>query len=94
VVQSDAINAIHASIVVCPLTSDLSRPGRLRIALPAAPATGLRRESFVMVDKIAAVRRERVTTAIGRLSDEDMSKLEASLLLLLGIAERPSRRRA
>jgi mRNA interferase MazF len=49
------------------------------------PENGLRQLSFVMVDKISTVRKERLDTRIGVLMADDMARIEAALVVFLGI---------
>jgi mRNA interferase MazF len=84
-VQSDAIPESHASIVICQMTSELAEAD-FRITIEPAPQTGLRVRSQVMADKPVAVRRERIGQRIGRLEAVDMTRLNAALALVMGLA--------
>ncbi len=72
VVQSDLFNETHASLVLCPVSSDVTGLSLFRVTIPASPASGLRNNSEIMVDKITAARRTRVSRRIGRLSGAQM----------------------
>jgi mRNA interferase MazF len=58
--------------------------------LPIRPEleNGLKAESQVMVDKIMAVRRERISKKVGRVTEAEIAQVDRALLLWLGIAER------
>jgi mRNA interferase MazF len=56
VIQSDFFNETHASVVVCPVSSELTGLNLFRIAIPESAITGLHKPSEVMVDKLSAVR--------------------------------------
>jgi len=86
VVQADLFNDIHASIIVCLLTSDRQDAPLLRIDIEQGPDTGLQARSQVMVDKIVTLRRERIGRIIGRLDDQTMIRINRSLALVLGLA--------
>ena len=47
---------------------------------------GLRTRSQVMTDKLFAQRRERIRTVIGKIDPESSQRLDAALLLVLGLA--------
>lgn len=79
VVQADLFNDTHASITVCPLTSELVDAPMLRVRVQPRKANGLGRVSDVMADKVASLRRERVAGVIGRLSEGDMAKVQEAL---------------
>lgn len=79
VVQSDLFNETHSSVVLCPLSSELTGLGLFRIALPADTVSGLKKPSEVMVDKLAAIRRDRISQRIGRLGRGDMVRVDEAL---------------
>ena len=58
-----------------------------RITVEPAPQTGLRVRSQVMADKPVTVRRERIGQRIGRLEAVDMTRLNAALALVMGLAD-------
>ena len=89
VIQSDFFNATHASIVICPITSYLLNAPLFRISVQPNAENGLKADSQVMVDKIAAVRRERMSKKIGKFSEALMAEVDRALLLWLnlGMAE-------
>jgi mRNA interferase MazF len=86
IVQSDAIPETHASVVICPMTSELAEAD-FRITIEPRPETGLRARSQVMADKPVTVRRERVGQRIGRLGAADMARLNVALALVMGLAD-------
>ncbi len=86
VVQSDLFNAAHASLLVCLITSDLVDAPLFRLPLAPTPASGLRHTSQIMVDKLLALRRDRIRERIGAADDETMLSLNRSLALMLGLA--------
>lgn len=85
VVQSDLFNETHASLVVCLMTSDLHDAPLFRITVHPSEKNGLQVLSQIMVDKIMALRRDRVRAHIGALDDETILRLNRSLMLFLGL---------
>ena len=85
VIQHDQVNATHASVVVCPLSSHLVDAPLFRISVDPSPENGLETASQVMIDKISAVRRDRLRDVIGRLDDAVMVRVNRSLALWLGL---------
>lgn len=79
VVQSDAYNATHASVTLCPITSDCVDAPLFRISLPEGPRTGLDMPSQVMIDKIVSVPREAIGRAIGRCESIELEAVGAAL---------------
>ena len=86
IIQSDIFNETHASIVVCLVTSDRQDAPLFRIDVPPSETTGLKKASQIMVDKIVALRRERIDQRIGRVNDETLIRLNRSLALFIGLA--------
>jgi mRNA interferase MazF len=87
IVQADELGENTTTILACPLSSDvLSNPNpRLRPIVEPAAQNGLRLRSQIMTDKLLAQRRERVRQVIGRIDSETSSRLDAALLLVLGL---------
>jgi mRNA interferase MazF len=84
IVQADRFDA-NDSIAVCPLTTDPTE-SLLRIPVDPTESSGLSMSSRVMIDKIAAVRRSKLSQRVGALTDTDMVAVNRSLLVFLGIA--------
>ena len=79
VVQSDAYNTTHASVTLCPITSDCVDAPLFRVSLPAGPRTGLELPSQVMVDKVVSVPREAIGRSIGRCESQELEVVGAAL---------------
>ena len=79
VVQADTFNETHASVTLCPITSDCVDAPLFRVPLPTGPRTGLRKPSQVMVDKIVSVPREAIGRAIGRCESAEVEVVETAL---------------
>ena len=79
VVQSDLFNATHASVTICPITSDVLDAPLFRVTIPPGARTGLRVSSQAMVDKVASVPRWAVAATVGRLSLEEMNGVDEAL---------------
>ena len=85
VVQSDDFNETHASITICPITSDVVDAPLFRVSLPAGQRTGLDTPSQAMVDKIVSVPREAIDKTIGRCGSVEMDSLGDALRRWLSI---------
>jgi mRNA interferase MazF len=85
VIQSDLYDQT-LSVAVCPVTSVPKEAGLLRVALSPSERLALRAPSWVMVDKLTSIRRDRVGGAIGRISDDEAVALNRSLAVFLGFA--------
>jgi mRNA interferase MazF len=87
IVQTDALPAEHASVVVCQMTSELSEAPEFRVTIDPTKGNGLRARSQVMADKPVTIRRERVGRVVGRLDEDDIARLNVVLAFVMGLAD-------
>jgi mRNA interferase MazF len=87
IVQTDALSADHASVVVCQMTSALADAPDFRVTVEPSIENGLRATSQVMADKPVTVRRERIGRQIGRLGAADVARLNVALAFVMGLAD-------
>ena len=85
IIQEDGFTET-LSIAVCALTSQPIEAPMLRIQVAPSPENGLRATSRLMVDKVTTVPKSRLGQRIGRLADDDLLRLNRSLLVFLGLA--------
>ena len=85
IIQDDCF-PITLSIAVCPLTSQPIEAPILRILIHPTPENGLRAPSRLMVDKVTTVPKSGLGQRIGHLADDDLLRLNRSLLVFLGLA--------
>ncbi len=87
VVQTDALNRVHPSTIVCPLTTKVAGfENQLRVALPKK-VSGLKHSSDILVDQIKAIDNRRLHRKLGPLPDPYLSELRHKLLLILDFVE-------
>jgi mRNA interferase MazF len=86
VVQSDLFNETHSSVVVCLITSHLNDAPLFRIPLPAGRTTGLKQHSQVMVDKVIAIPRNKITGRAGVVTAGPLREIDKALRLWLALA--------
>ena len=79
VVQSDLFNETHASLTVCPITSDCIDAPLFRVPVPPGTRTGLRSASQVMVDKLVSVPRASIAQEIGRCDSDELHAVNVAL---------------
>lgn len=87
IVQTDALPEKHASVVICQMTSELVDAPDFRVTIEPSAANGLRVRSQAMADKPVTIRRDRIGQAIGRLSAEDVGRLDIALAFVMGLAD-------
>ena len=86
VIQSDLFNDTHASVTLAPVTSTIVDAPLFRLTLDPTPSNGLRSVSQIMIDKVAAVRRDRIGKTVGRLDERTMIRVNRAVGLWLGLA--------
>ncbi len=87
IVQTDALPAEHASVVVCQMTSEFSDAPDFRVIVEPSEQNGLRVRSQVMADEPVTIRRARVGRRIGHMADGDMARLNIALAFVMGLAD-------
>ena len=87
IVQTDALPAEHASVIVCQMTSDIAEAPDFRVTIEPTEKNGLRTRSQIMADKPVTIRRERVGRRIGSLDERDVARLNVALAFVMGLAD-------
>lgn len=86
VVQADPFNENALTVLVCPLTTDITERLLLRPIVPAGAQTGLRQRSQIMTDKMLALRSDRLRGTLGSIDPATRDLLDRALLVLLDLA--------
>jgi mRNA interferase MazF len=84
ILQDDRFDMTE-SITVCAFTTDPTDAPLFRLVIEPSAGNGLRAACRLMVDKITTVRKARLGRHIGRLTDEDIVRLNRAVLVFLGI---------
>ena len=83
VVQTNLLNGIHPSTVICPITTNVQpRVIFLRVHL-AVSEGGLRQKSDILVDQIRAIDNRRLLKRLGKISRQSQVRLAENLSILL-----------
>ncbi len=85
VLQDDAFDAT-ASITICPFTSHAIDAPMMRLPIEPSERNGLRAASQLMIDKITTVSKGKLARRVGRLSDQDIVRVNRAVLVFLGLA--------
>jgi mRNA interferase MazF len=84
VLQTDLM-ADFGSVIACPITSDLME-AVFRVPVAPTPENGLEGPASIMVDKITAVRRQRVGNTLAAVGRNTMREVESALLFTAGMS--------
>ncbi len=87
IVQTDAFPPEHGSVVICQITTTIVDAPDFRITINPRPGNGLRELSQIMADKPVTVRRERIGKRIGRLTTDEIVRLDVALAFVMGLAD-------
>ena len=83
VLQTDALNDVHPSTIVCPLTTHVQPTASLlRVHLKRGQA-GLNHDSDIMVDQVRAIDVRRLRKALGAIPPELLTRVLHNFTLLL-----------
>lgn len=85
ILQDDRFDATD-SVTVCAFTTDPTDAPLFRVLVEPSDLNGLEAPSRLMADKVTTVRRSRLGVRVGRLSDEDLVRLNQAVLVFLGFA--------
>jgi len=86
IIQHDEFHFLD-SVTFCGFTSDETDAPLFRILVTPTPENGLESPSRIMVDKILTVRKEKLGRRVGRLSQNDLGRLNQALLVFLGLVD-------
>lgn len=85
VVQANEFNFDFSTVFICPTTTDIQNDFSLRPLIEPSSANGLRLSSQIMIDKMAAIRREQIRSVIGLIDSGTAEQLDRALLVILGL---------
>jgi mRNA interferase MazF len=87
VVQTDALNKVHGSTIVCPITTNVQLKSEiLRVHLKKGTAS-LKMDSDVMIDQIRAIDNKRLIQRLGSISENLSLKVAENLKIVLDLDE-------
>ena len=83
VVQTDLLNGLHPSTVVCPITTHVQPKAQfLRVHL-ATGEGGLKESSDILVDQIRSIDNRRFVKVTGKISRRSLHRLLQNIRTLL-----------
>lgn len=83
VVQSDLLNRVHPSTIICPITTQVKDGvSILRVDLTKGEG-GVNRESSIMIDQIRAIDNKRFLNKIGKLPLNLRDRVKQNIRIVL-----------
>ncbi len=83
VIQTELLNNIHPSTVVCPLTSKMVASSQILRVHVRKKEGALENDSDILVDQIRAIDNRRFIKHLGKLSQEHRKQLLENLKILI-----------
>ena len=83
IVQTDLLNNLHGSTLICPITSQVNR--ELKILRVHIGKRYLEKESDVLVDQLRAIDNRRLVQRLGKLQPGHIQSLKENLGVLLEV---------
>lgn len=83
VVQTNLLNPLHPSILICPITSNVTESSQLlRVHIPSG-ISGTKIPSDIMIDQIRAIDKRRLVRKLGKLPDHLAPHVRENLKIIL-----------
>lgn len=84
IVQDDGFDTTN-SVTICAFTTDETLAPQFRIGIVPTAENGLREACRLMADKLTTVAKSKIGSRIGRLGAEDVGRLDAAIVVFLGL---------
>jgi mRNA interferase MazF len=83
IVQTDLLNDIHPSLIVCPLSTNVNK--EIKLLRVHVGKKNLENESDVLVDQITAIDKKRLLKRLGKLTQAQVELLRKNLKIVLDL---------
>ena len=85
VLQTDLLNAVHPSTIVCPLTTNVIKESEILRVHVKKGVAGVSKPSDIMIDQIRAIDNNRLIKKIGELPNDLSNAVSENLKIVLDI---------
>ena len=83
IVQTDLLNEVHPSTVICPVTTNVKEDILLlRVHLKKDQ---LQKTSDILIDQVRAIDNRRLIRQIGKLTKEQIASLKSNIRIVLDL---------
>ncbi len=87
VVQSDLLNKVHPSTIICPITTNIKPKSEiLRVHLKKGEGN-VKSDCDVMIDQIRAIDNKRLINKIGTISKENAALVKNNIGIVIDLIE-------
>jgi len=85
VVQTDLLNKIHPSTLICPITTNVKKESKiLRVHLKKG-TSNLKENCDIMIDQLRAIDNDRLIKKIGNIPQSLESIIKENLMIVLDL---------
>ena len=84
IIQTDLLNDIHPSLIVCPLTTNINK--EIKLLRVHVGKKYLEAESDILVDQITAIDKKRLLRRLGKLNQVQVELLRSNLKIVLELS--------
>lgn len=85
VLQTDALNKVHPSTLICPITSKVHPDSKLLRAHIPKGVAGLEKDSDIMIDQLRAIDNRRLLKKLGMIPKALGDQLSQNLKIVLDL---------
>ncbi len=87
VVQTDLLNSIHPSILICPITTNVQLESKILRVHLSSGESNLKQNCDIMMDQVRAIDNRRLIKRIGILSEELKNKVNENLKIVFDLGD-------
>jgi len=85
VVQTDLLNKVHPSTLICPITSKVQNESELLRVHLKKGVSGMNENCDIMIDQLRAIDNSRLRNKIGVLTKDSIEKVKENLKIILDL---------
>ena len=87
VVQSDLLNKVHPSTIICPITTNINLKSEiLRVHLKKGEGN-VKSDCDIMIDQIRAIDNKRLINKTGTISKENAALVKNNIAIVIDLIE-------
>lgn len=86
IVQTDLLNGLHPSTIICPITTNVHAEATLLRVHLRKRDDGLKEDSDIMIDQLRAIDNRRLVKRLGKLDRSKIERLKGNMKVVLDLA--------
>ena len=85
VIQTDLLNNLHPSTIVCPITTNVNPESEILRVHLKKETSNLNEDCDILIDQIRAIDNKRFTKKIGKLPENITAKIKSNISAVLDL---------